>query len=112
MDGATRPPAVLSPRAEVWLRRLDLQAFKVIEALLGGDGWRPVAGPLVAPLLAECRTLEDFRDRLPELLTEAPDPQLIETLGRLLASARLAGLAGGALEPGGVPEPGRAGGRG
>ena len=35
-DGATHPPAVLNPRAGVWLRRLDLQAFKVIQALLGG----------------------------------------------------------------------------
>ncbi len=91
--------------------RADPDAItEATDDLLAGDGWRPVAVPLVDPvtaLLGNCASLEEARDRLASLLSGSPDPEIVETLARLMASARLAGLAGAALAPGAEPEPGR-----
>jgi len=82
-----------------------------VDDLLDGDGWQAVAEPLIDPVMAlldDCGgDLSAFLARLPELAAAPPDPKLLETLARLLGNARLAGLAGGALTPGGAPEPGR-----
>jgi phage gp29-like protein len=63
---------------------------------LMADEWERV-GPTPASidvLAAECKTLEEFRDRLPELVSAGDDAALVEMLARGLFAAHLAGRVG------------------
>jgi phage gp29-like protein len=65
---------------------------------LAGD-WQPVAD-LVAPvqqLLASCKSLEEFRERLPGVIPQLDAGQLAELIAKGLFAGTLAGRTG-ALE--------------
>jgi phage gp29-like protein len=85
------PPAVGAPTDPGELAR----------AALEDSGWEQIVEPMVDPvrkLLADVDSLEEFRERLAELVVEIPTHQLAELLGRNLFAARLAGE----LEPTGA----------
>lgn len=68
--------------------------------LLEEHEWHRILGPEVEhieALLADCRTLPEFRDRLGELAMHDP-AQLTDTVARLFFTARLAGNAEAELE--------------
>lgn len=60
------------------------------------NGWEPVA-ELVAPvqqLLASCKSLEEFRDRLPEVIPQLDAGQLAELIAQGMFAGTLAGRTG------------------
>lgn len=64
-----------------------------IDDHLDEEGWRKVIGPEVGAietLLAKCKSIEEFRDRIGELALSDPKP-LAESLARLTFAARVAG---------------------
>jgi phage gp29-like protein len=73
---------------------------------LGGEGWRTVMEPLVDPiaaLLEDATSIEEFRDRLSELVLDMDDAQLQQLVERGAFAAHLAGgmevdLAGGGTD--------------
>jgi phage gp29-like protein len=58
--------------------------------------WEPVANMMapVQQLLASCKTLEEFRDRLPELVTQLDAAQVTELVTQGLFASTLAGRTG------------------
>jgi len=101
------PPAMPSPfglpsdqPATMAARRPALQAQEPpadgLDALSEEslDGWERMMAPLVEPieqLLAEADSLEDFRDRLAEVLKDMKPDQVADLLARAGFTARLAG---------------------
>jgi phage gp29-like protein len=60
------------------------------------DDWQPVMTPLLDPLqklLEECKTLEELRDRLPEIISDMDVAGLTEWLARGQFAAHLSGRA-------------------
>lgn len=58
--------------------------------------WEPVASMMapVQQLLASCKTLEEFRDRLPELVPQLDAAQVVELIAKGLFAGTLAGRTG------------------
>lgn len=58
--------------------------------------WEPVANMMapVQQLLASCKTLEEFRDRLPELVPQLDAAQVVELIAQGLFAGTLAGRTG------------------
>lgn len=58
--------------------------------------WEPVANMMapVQQLLASCKTLEEFRDRLPELVPQLDAAQVVELIAKGLFAGTLAGRTG------------------
>lgn len=59
--------------------------------------WQPVAGMVEGPvqqLLASCKSIEEFRDRLPELIPQMDAGELAEQIAQGLFAAGLAGRTG------------------
>lgn len=58
--------------------------------------WEPVANMMapVQQLLASCKTLEEFRDRLPELVPQLDTAQVVELIAQGLFAGSLAGRTG------------------
>jgi len=72
--------------------------------------WHELVKPLVDPiqaLMAECKTLEEFLARIPELLDKQDPTKLAQSLARSAFAARLAGLTGAPIVP--DPDGGNAG---
>jgi phage gp29-like protein len=64
--------------------------------------WHPMVKPLVDPiqaLLEDCKSLEEFRDRLPELLEKQNPTALVKSLANASFVAKLAGLTGAPIAP-------------
>ena len=66
-------------------------------AQIAADGWEPLTGPIVEPVIkatGEAGSLEDIREQLPHLLTTMDTDPLTQSLHRQGFSAALAGEAG------------------
>lgn len=82
------------------------EARRAIEEAIAGGAeqlaadWQELLGSRMEDMLAladDCRDLNEFRERLPELLNEAPPAQFVEALARAGFTSALAGRAGTAL---------------
>ncbi len=72
-----------------------------VDELVRGGGWANLMEPAVGPVLAEAaaaldrgESIEDWRDRLPDLFGRMDDATVVETLRRMTFSAHLSGGAG------------------
>lgn len=98
--GTTAAPAPVPAAAKMAALKTETKADPLddLAEQLAGD-WQPVAtmvGP-VQQLLASCKSLEEFRDRLPELIPQLDAGQLTELIAQGLFAGTLAGRTG-ALE--------------
>ena len=101
------PPGVLDPALRPDPGKATLAALSAQREAAGedafdelaermADDWEPVMVPLIDPvrrLLEACKSLEEFRDRLPELFGEMDASRLEELLGRGMFAAHLTGRA-------------------
>jgi phage gp29-like protein len=106
------PGAPTTPAAQAAARRLrEAAALRAVHAAaaardaiddqvqgaLDDGGWEPLVDPITAPiaaLLDETGSLEEFRDRLVELVRTMDTAQLVELLARNAFAARAAGELG------------------
>jgi phage gp29-like protein len=87
----------VTAQAALAAQRPSPDTFDALAARLA-DEWQPTLAPLIDPvreLLARCATLEEFRDRLPELAGAMDSERLVESLTQALFAAHLAGRVGG-----------------
>lgn len=98
-DDTDKPPAKpASARAALKGGAADLDAVDAIERLADemASDWERVAEPLVSPieqLMDECKTLEEFRERLPQALERMNANALVGTIAEGAFAARLLGNA-------------------
>ncbi|WP_300657546.1 DUF935 domain-containing protein [Pseudomonas sp.] len=88
-------PASAATRVVALKGQLDNDPLDDLAEQLAGD-WQPVAD-MVAPvqqLLASCKSLEEFRDRLPEVIPQMNAEQLAELIAQGLFAGTLAGRTG------------------
>lgn len=74
---------------------------ELVERAIADAGWERVMAPIVAPVRARLEaatSLEEFRDRLAELLEAMDSAEMTELLARSLFAGRLAGEVGATLE--------------
>lgn len=101
---ASRPPADTRAAAQAQLRAAHAAAAagpdaidELVRAALEDAGWEPLVNPVahsIAELAGEVKTLEELRDRLPELVGQMDVSQLHELLARSAFGARVAGELG------------------
>lgn len=101
-DAVLSPPAAPQPLAAARVVALKGTAPEQTDPLedlaevMAGD-WQPVANMVEGPvqqLLASCKSLEEFRDRLPELIPLMDASELAEQIAQGLFAAGLAGRTG------------------
>lgn len=88
-------PAPVAPARAALKAQLPADPLDDLAEQLAGD-WQPVAN-LVEPvqaLLASCKTLEEFRDRLPEIIPQLDATELAELIAQGLFAGTLAGRTG------------------
>ena len=95
--GTTAPagPGTAATRVAALKGQLDNDPLDDLAEQLAND-WQPVAD-MVAPvqqLLASCKSLEEFRDRLPEVIPQLDAAQLTELIAQGLFAGTLAGRTG------------------
>ena len=94
-DPADTPPAALAALAASARQAAERDALDELADLMGEE-WQPTVDGLLTPidrLAAEAATLEEFRDRLPEVIGSMDTTAVADLLARGLFAAYVAGRA-------------------
>lgn len=97
--GTTKPAPTAAATTRIAALKAELNSDPLddLAEQLAND-WQPVA-TMAAPvqqLLASCKSIEEFRDRLPEIIPQMDASQLAELIAKGLFAAEVAGRTGAA----------------